>query len=243
MFIGLGTVINIVAILLGSALGVLIGNRLRENTRNLVMDILGAVTLISAAGAIAQLWDEEFANRTPTGAPILVVLGSLLIGGIIGSVLDLEKKLENIGVRLKNRLDKDGKSPFVEGFVTSSLIFVIGPLAILGSLSDGMSTGIEQLTLKSILDFFASLAFAASLGWGVAASALPVGVYQFAWTGVGFAAGAILQDYQVSAMTAVGGVLLLGIGLKLLKIKEIAVGNLLPALALAPIFALFAASL
>lgn len=243
MFIGLGTVVNIVAILLGSALGVLIGNRLRESTRNLVMDILGAVTLISAAGAIAQLWNEEFANRTPAGAPILVVLGSLLIGGIIGSVLDLEKKLENIGVRLKNRLDKDGKSPFVEGFVTASLIFVIGPLAILGSLSDGMSTGIEQLTLKSILDFFASLAFAASLGWGVAASALPVGVYQFAWTGVGFAAGSILQDYQVSAMTAVGGVLLLGIGLKLLKIKEIAVGNLLPALALAPILALFAASL
>ena len=243
MFIGLGTVVNVVAILLGSALGVLIGNRLKDATRNLVMDILGAVTLISAAGAISQLWDQELESKTPVGAPILIVLGALLIGGIIGSILDLESKLENLGVRLKNRLDKDGNSPFVEGFVTSSLIFVIGPLAILGSLSDGMSNGIEQLTLKSILDFFASIAFAASLGWGVAASALPVGVYQFAWTAVGFGAGAILQDYQVSSMTAVGGVLLLGIGFKLLKIKEIAIGNLLPALALAPILALVAANL
>lgn len=242
MFVGMGTIINIIAILCGSALGVLIGNRLIEKTRNLVMDILGAVTLISAAGAISELWDAKLEQKLPTGAPILVVLAALLVGGIIGSLLSLEEKLESFGVRLKQRLDKDGKSPFVEGFVTASLIFVIGPLAILGSLSDGMQTGIEQLTLKSILDFFASIAFAASLGWGVAVSALPVGVYQFAWTGVGFAAGAILQDYQVSAMTAVGGVLLLGIAFKLLKIKEIPVGNLLPALALAPVLALIASS-
>ncbi|NDD07419.1 MAG: DUF554 family protein, partial [Actinobacteria bacterium] len=104
------------------------------------------------------------------------------------------------------------------------------------------STGIEQLTLKSILDFFASIAFSAALGWGVALSALPVGIYQFAWTGVGFGLGAILAGYQVSAMTATGGVLLLGIAFKLLKIKEIAIGNLLPALALAPVFALLASN-
>ena len=79
---------------------------------------------------------------------------------------------------MKNRFDRKGDSPFVEGFVTASLIFVIGPLAILGSISDGMSTGIDQLALKSTLDFFAALAFAAALGWGVALSALPVGVYQ-----------------------------------------------------------------
>jgi uncharacterized membrane protein YqgA involved in biofilm formation len=141
-------------------------------------------------------------------------------------------------MRLKRRFDAQGESPFVEGFVTASLIFAIGPLAILGSISDGMSTGIDQLVLKSTLDFFASIAFAAALGWGVAVSALPVGVYQFAWTGIGFALGSVLSDYQVSAMTATGGILLLGIAFKLLNIKQIAIGNLLPALAVAPLLAL-----
>jgi len=106
-----------------------------------------------------------------------------------------------------------------------------------------MSTGIDQLLLKSILDFFASVAFAASLGWGVAFSAIPVGIYQGLWTIIGLGLGNILSDYQVQAMTATGGVLLLGIALKLLKIKEISIGDLLPALAFAPLLALVAANL
>jgi uncharacterized membrane protein YqgA involved in biofilm formation len=242
MFIGLGTVINIAAIILGSVIGILLGNKISEKTRNLMTDVLGAITLIGAAGAIKSLWNSDLVLNLPQGSPILIVLASLLLGGVLGSLLKIEDRLEALGIKLKNSFDKSGDSPFVEGFVTSSLIFVIGPLAILGSISDGMSTGIEQLSLKSILDFFASIAFAAALGWGVALSALPVGIYQFAWTGVGFGLGAILAGYQVSAMTATGGVLLLGIGLKLLKIKEIAIGNLLPALALAPLLALLASS-
>ena len=128
----------------------------------------------------------------------------------------------------------------VDGFVSASLIFAIGPLAILGSISDGMGTGIDQLVLKSTLDGFTSLAFAASLGWGVALSSLPVGIYQFIWTAIGLFLGSILAGYQVAAMTAVGGVLLIGIALRLLRIKQIAVGNLLPALVLAPLLALAA---
>lgn len=124
--------------------------------------------------------------------------------------------------------------------MSASLIFAIGPLAILGSISDGMGTGIDQLVLKSTLDFFTAMAFAATLGWGVSASALPVGVYQLIWTAIGLFLGAILAPYQVLAMTAVGGVLLLGIALRLLKIKQIAVGNILPAIAIAPILALIA---
>jgi uncharacterized membrane protein YqgA involved in biofilm formation len=156
----------------------------------------------------------------------------------MGSALKIEDRLEDWGIYLKRRFDKNSETPFVEGFVTASLIFVIGPLAILGSISDGMSTGIDQLALKSTLDFFAALAFAAALGWGVALSALPVGIYQGMWTGIGFLLGSILSNYQVSAMTATGGVLLLGIGLKLLGIKNIAIGNLLPSLAMAPLLAL-----
>jgi hypothetical protein len=110
-------------------------------------------------------------------------------------------------------------------------------LAILGSNSDGMGEGIDQLMLKSTLDGFTSIAFAASLGWGVALSSLPVGIYQMFWTGVGITLGAVLSAYQIAAMTAVGGVLLIGISLRLLKIKEIAIANLLPAMALAPVIA------
>jgi uncharacterized protein len=136
-------------------------------------------------------------------------------------------------LRRRFKAEKDGT--FVEGFLASSLLFVIGPLAILGSISDGMGTGTDQLILKSSLDFFAAMAFAASLGWGVAASAIPVGIYQGLWTAAGFTLGSILSDYQVDAMTIVGGLMLLSIGLGLLKVKTIAIGNLLPALAIAPV--------
>ena len=228
--------INVIAILIGTVTGKIAGKRFSERTRNLLTDILGIITLISAASALMSLWDSAFVSILPNGGPILVILAALILGGLLGSFLNLEMRLENLGSSLKRRFDT-GESSFVEGFVTASLLFVIGPLAILGSISDGMSTGVEQLLLKSTLDFFASIAFAAALGWGVAFSAIPVALYQGLWTLVGLALGSVLLDYQVVAMTATGGVLLIGIGLKLLRIKDIAIGNLLPALALAPIIA------
>jgi uncharacterized membrane protein YqgA involved in biofilm formation len=240
MFTGSGTVLNILTIVIGGALGVFIGAKISEKLRNLVTDVLGCVTIISAADALSAYWDVELQESMPKGWVILVVIFSLLVGALIGSALAIEDRLEFLGNKLKSRFGKNGSSNFVEGFVSASLIFAIGPLAILGSISDGMGTGIDQLVLKSTLDGFAALAFAASLGWGVALSALPVGIYQFAWTAVGLFLGAILTNYQVAAMTAVGGILLIGISLRLLRIKQIAVGNLLPALALAPLFALAA---
>jgi len=240
MFAGAGTVLNILTIVIGGALGVFIGAKISEKLRNLVTDVLGCVTIISAADALSAYWDVELQESMPKGWVILVVIFSLLVGALIGSALAIEDRLEFLGNKLKSRFSKNGSSNFVEGFVSASLIFAIGPLAILGSISDGMGTGIDQLVLKSTLDGFAALAFAASLGWGVALSALPVGIYQFAWTAVGLFLGAILTNYQVAAMTAVGGVLLIGIALRLLRIKQIAVGNLLPALGLAPLLALAA---
>jgi uncharacterized membrane protein YqgA involved in biofilm formation len=240
MFTGSGTVLNILTIVIGGALGVFIGAKISEKLRNIVTDVLGCVTIISAADALSAYWDVELQESMPKGWVILVVIFSLLVGALIGSALAIEDRLEFLGNKLKSRFSKNGSSNFVEGFVSASLIFAIGPLAILGSISDGMGTGIDQLVLKSTLDGFAALAFAASLGWGVALSALPVGIYQFAWTAVGLFLGAILTNYQVAAMTAVGGILLIGISLRLLRIKQIAVGNLLPALALAPLFALAA---
>ena len=239
MFPGFGTTLNIVAIIIGSVVGILIGKKLSEKFRSLITDVLGCVTAISAADALSSYWDVSLTQALPQGGAILVIVFSLLIGAAIGSWLKIEESLEVFGVKLKSKFDKKEESNFVEGFVSASLVFAIGPLAILGSISDGMGTGIDQLVLKSTLDGFTSIAFAASLGWGVALSSLPVGVYQFIWTGIGVSLGAILADYQIAAMTAVGGVLLIGISLRLLRIKDVAVANLIPAIALAPLIALF----
>lgn len=236
MIIGLGTLINIVGIVAGSTVGVLAGSRLAVKTRDLITDVLGLITILAAAGAVIPLFSSDFASSLPKGWTLLSILGSLLIGGLIGSALKLEDRLEMFGENLRRRFGANKEGTFVEGFVSSSLLFVIGPLAILGSISDGMGTGINQLSLKSILDFFAAIAFAASLGWGVAASAIPVGIYQGVWTLIGLFLGNVLAQYQIDAMTIVGGLLLLSIGLRLLRVKEVAVGNLLPALAIAPVF-------
>ena len=238
MFPGLGTFINILTIITGASLGVLVGNRMKSQTRTLLTDILGLVTLLGAASALIPLWSSRYVSALPQGWPLLVVLGSLLIGGLIGSALGIEDQLNTLGEHLRVRFRAANDSPFVEGFVSASLLFAIGPLAILGSISDGMGTGLEQLILKSSLDFFVAIAFATSLGWGVAVSALPVGIYQGIWTLIGFGLGEILTGYQVDAMTIVGGVMLICIALRLLNIKQVAVANLLPALAIAPLFAL-----
>ncbi|CAB4536113.1 MAG: DUF554 family protein [Actinobacteria bacterium] len=237
MFVGLGTVINVLAIVIGSALGIFAGAKFKEEVRDLITTALGFVTLMAAADALRALWNPAFTDELPKGWAILALLISLLLGALIGTALDIEKRLEVFGVKLKKRFDPHGSTPFVDGFVSASLLFVIGPMAILGSISDGMGSGINLLALKSILDGVTSIAFAATLGWGVAVSALPVGLYQFVWTGVGLVLGSVLPEYQILGMTVTGGILLLGISFRMLKIKQVPVGNLLPALFLAPIIA------
>ena len=238
MFPGIGTLINIVAIIGGASIGILVGNRMAIKTRILLTDVLGLTTLLGASIALAPMWAKSFTSAFPSGWPLLVILGSLIIGGIIGSLFKLEEKLDSLGESLRLRFKASSQGSFIEGFVTASLLFAIGPLAILGSISDGMSTGIDQLLLKSTLDFFASIAFASALGWGVAASAIPVGIYQGIWTAIGLFLGQILDTYQIDAMSIVGGTMLIAIGLRLLNIKNISVGNLLPALAIAPILSI-----
>ena len=242
MFIGLGTVINLAAILVGSSLGIAAGHRLKSSSQKSITDVLGLITLLGAVSALIPLWSTGFMEALPKGAPLLVILLSMLLGGAIGNALGLENRLDSFGETLRKKFRASSDSPFVEGFVTASLLFLIGPLAILGSVSDGMSQGIDQLLLKSSLDFFASMAFASTLGWGVAASIIPLGIYQGSWTLVGWLAGNVLEQYQIDAMTIAGGLMLVGIGLRLLDIKKISVANLLPALVIAPIVATIAHS-
>jgi uncharacterized membrane protein YqgA involved in biofilm formation len=232
--IGTGTLINIVAILAGGTLGSLMGHRLSEKSRSLTTDVLGLVTLLSAALSAAAILSADLEAAVGNTWPLFIVLGSLLIGGFVGNALMIEERIETMGERLKARFARNDSS-FVEGFLVASLLFCIGPLAILGAFDDALGAGIDKLVLKSVLDFFASIAFAASFGWGVAVSALAVGLYQGVLTAAGFLLGQIWDTAQIDAMTSVGGLLLFGIALKLLNIKHIPIGNLLPALFLAPL--------
>lgn len=236
-FIGAGTVLNVIAILIGASVGIALGARLQASSQRLITDVLGLVTALGAVSALSPLWSQSFREKFAEGLPLLVILLTTIIGGIIGSALDLETRLDHLGEFLRGKFRASKDSPFIEGFVSSSLLFVIGPLAILGSVSDGASRGIDQLVLKSSLDLFAAMAFASTLGWGVAASIIPVAIYQGAWTVIGWFAGNVLDPYQIDAMSIVGGLLLIGIALRLLDMKKIAIANLLPALFLAPLVA------
>jgi uncharacterized membrane protein YqgA involved in biofilm formation len=248
-FPGLGTVINVVAVIIGALLGMAIGHRLPERTRSVVTDCLGLVTLLVAGLSCVSVTDPSLARAVGPGAPVLIVLGSLLVGSVVGSLLRIEERLSGLAGAIQTRVARrmrssDGESPdeahaararFIEGWLTASLLFCVGPLTILGSLSDGLGRGIEQLTLKSVLDGFAALAFASTFGIGVLLSALSVGVIQGALTVVGVQLGSVLPDAHIAALTATGGLMLAGIGLRLLRIREVPVGNMLPALIVAPL--------
>lgn len=261
-FPGLGTVINIVTIIVGALAGMAIGHRFPERTKGVVTDVLGLVTLLVAALSAAAVTDRAFEAATGSGAPLLIVLGSLLIGGIIGSLLRIEHRLGSLASIVHARFgraepaglsepgasngeegDLDPNSPtqlsarerFIEGWMTATLLFCIGPLAILGSINDGLGRGIDQLALKAVLDGFAAMAFASTFGIGVLFSAASVAIVQGSLTLLGMGLGEFLPEAHISALTATGGLLLAGIGLRLLRIRDVPVGDMLPALIVAPL--------
>jgi uncharacterized membrane protein YqgA involved in biofilm formation len=251
VFPGIGTVVNVATVLVGATVGVLLGQRLRQGTRDVVTDALGLVTLLIAASSAAAVGDPLLTRAVGDSAPTLIVLASLVVGGIVGSLLRIEERLEGAGGWLQDRLAGRGsgrgagsdRTRFIEGFVSSSLVFCVGPLTVLGSINDGLGNGAEQLYLKSALDGFAAIAFAASLGWGVAASAIAVLVVQGALTGFGAALGTVVPDAEVAALGATGGLMLVGVALRLLRIKQVRVGDLLPGLVVAPLLTAVVATL
>ncbi len=239
MLPGLATGVNVATVLIGATIGVALGNRLPTRTRDVVTDALGLVTLLIAGTSAMAVLSPNLSALVGESAPMLIVLGALLIGGIIGSLLRLESRIEDLGGWLQRRLRGSSgtveRQRFIEGFVVASLVFCTGPLTILGSLNDGLGNGPDQILLKSALDGFAAIAFAASFGWGVAASVLTIIVVQGGLTVAGFALGDVLPDAHLATITAVGGLLLVGVALRLLRIREIPVADLLPALAIAPL--------
>ncbi|MEO6145241.1 MAG: DUF554 domain-containing protein [Dermatophilaceae bacterium] len=248
-FPGLGTVINVATVVIGSLLGMSVGHRLPKRTRSVVTDCLGLTTLLMAGLSAAKVTDSSLASAVGSGVPVLIVLGSLLIGGISGSLMQIEGRLESLAGAVQARLarrpklvgaqetgqGREARERFIEGWLSASLLFCVGPLTILGSLSDGLGKGIDQLTLKAVLDGFASMAFASSFGIGVLFSAVSVAVVQGSLTLLGVLLGSLLPDAHIAALTATGGLMLVGISFRLLRIREIPVGDLLPALIVAPL--------
>lgn len=232
----MGTLINVLAILIGATIGVLLGNRLPEKMSRTLTDAMGLVVLVIGALNLMALQDSEFIEIVTSAGTLLVVLAALLLGGITGSALKIELRLEQFGGWLQNRSSKGSdRQKFIEGFMNSSLLFSIGPMAVLGSLQDGLGQGFDILALKSTLDGFTAIAFAAALGWGVAFSAIPVGLWQGGLTLVAISVGSLLPAGLVASITATGGILLLGTALRLLQIRMVSVADLLPALLFAPV--------
>jgi uncharacterized membrane protein YqgA involved in biofilm formation len=226
-----GTVLNVATVTAGSCVGLLLGRHIPERVRETVLKGLGLLVLVIGM---------QMALKT---ANVLILMGSILIGGVVGEGLNLQAGLDRVGEALKGKLAVGGTGRFTEGFVTASLVFCVGPMTILGSIQDGLSGDYELLAVKSMLDGFAALAFAATFGIGVAFSAFTVLVYQGALTlGAGAVEG-LLSDRMVAEMTAAGGVMVLGIGVIILDIARPRVANFLPALVFAPVIVALVARL
>ncbi len=223
-----GTIINIFTVLTGGTLGMFFGARLPERLRQTVTGGMGLFT--------AAIGMQMFLK---TGNP-LIVLGSVLIGALLGEWWRIEDGLQSLGRALEQRFargeDAEASSRFVRGFLVSSLLFCVGPMTILGSIQDGLTGDYSLLAVKSVLDGFAALAFASTLGVGVLFSTLVILVYQGGISLLAAQLSAIVTEPMMIEMTAAGGVLLIGLAISsLLEIKPLRVGNFLPALVVAPL--------
>lgn len=223
-----GTIINVIAVLVGGAIGLFFGSRIPERFKNTVITGMGLFVAVMGVQMFLKSQNQ------------LIVLGAVIIGTLLGEWWKIEDGLQSLGQTLEKRFSKETEtgagSRFVRGFMVASLLFCIGPMAILGSIQDGLTGDYNLLAVKSTLDGFASIAFASTLGVGVLFSSLILLVYQ---GGISLLAGglsAIISDPMMNEMTATGGVILVGLALSnLLDIKKIRVGNFLPALAIAPL--------
>jgi hypothetical protein len=219
----IGTLLNVATVLIGGGLGTLLGQRLPERVRQTVLHGLGLVTL--AVGLRMAL----------TTANILIVMGSILLGGILGEWWRIEDGLQALGDRLQERMKVGSTGTLAQGFVTASLIFCVGPMTVLGSIRDGMLGDYSLLAIKSLLDGFASLALASSLGIGVLFSAVTVLVVQGGIALLAKLAQFGMSEPMITEMSATGGVIIMGIGLILLDLKRIRVGSFLPGILIAPL--------
>jgi len=223
-----GTIINVIAIIAGSLIGIVFGARLPDKLKDTVVNGMG---LFTAAIGLQMFFG--------TGQS-LIVLGALIIGAVLGEWWRIEDGIANLGLWLQEKFTGSSEggtsSRFVRGFLAASLLYCTGPIAIMGSIQDGLTGDFQLLAVKSVLDGFISIAFASTLGIGVMFSILPVFVYQGGISLLSGTLGSVITEAMMTEMTATGGVILLGLAISsLLEIKKIRVGNFLPAILVAPL--------
>jgi uncharacterized protein len=224
-----GTFINVGTVLAGTAIGTAIGPRLPERMQQRVLAGLGMITLAIGVD-LALAWSGP---GTSQSTPIYVLVG-VLLGGLVGEAVGIERRLERLGDFAQQRLSRSEHSTVSEGFVDASLLFCVGSLTVVGSIQDGLTGEYSTLATKAVLDGFAAIALSAALGWGVGLSAITVLVVQ---GGITLGAGLfddLLVGEALAVLTSAGGITILGIALKLLNLKDVKVGNFLPALVIAP---------
>jgi uncharacterized membrane protein YqgA involved in biofilm formation len=245
-----GTLVNVAAVVAGGVVGTLLGGRIPDRVRITLTDVLGVFVVVLGIGDALTTFGDELSAALGRAA-VLVVLGSLLVGGVLGELLAIEARLERLGGWLRERTTRgrsaaavdavdaagaaDARARFIEGFVVTSLVITVGPLAVLGALQDGLTGDWTLLAVKSLLDGPVALAFASVFGVGVAFAALPMLAWQGGLTLAAAAVGGLVTATMVAAIGAVGGFLVVGIGLRLLDLRAVRVANLLPALIVAPL--------
>ncbi len=214
----IGTVVNTITVLIGSSAGTIIGDRLPEKIHTKVMEGIGLVTILIG---MKMAFEVKY---------ILVVIGSIALGGVIGEIMGIEEYLEKFADKLKKRFASEDKKDFVTGFVTSTLLFTVGPMTILGCVQDGLYGNHELLFAKSMLDGISSLALASAMGVGVVFSAPAVLVIQGGLTLLSSYFIFLTKTPFLQDFTSVGGLIVIALGLRLLRIKDLKPGNFLPGL-------------
>lgn len=227
--IGLGTIINTAAVIAGGLLGLLLKKGVAEKFQKILMQTLGLATIfIGASGVLKYMLVIENGSLTTRGTMLLIF--SLVIGCLLGQWLDIESKMETLGIKLKAAVRIKNDNRFVEGFVTTSLIICVGAMAIVGAMQDGLSGDSSMLIAKSMLDFALVVILASTYGVGAAFSALPIFIYQGAITLIAALFGAVISDGLIETLSFVGSALIFCVGVNLVREKTFRVANMLPAL-------------
>ncbi len=230
MIIGLGTLINTAAVLLGGIIGLLSKRGFSTSLQESMLKVLGVSTLfVSIAGALPGLLKIEQGALQTKGALLMIL--SLVIGTLIGEMLNIDSGITKLGEWLKKKAKADKNPQFVEGFATSSIIICVGAMAIVGSIQDGMTGDYSMLLTKSLLDFVLVMMLSSAFGVGVLFSALPLFLYQGALTLLAGAIAPLFTPTIISDLSYVGSVLIFGVGLNLLFKNTLKVANMLPSLA------------
>ncbi|MCH5250065.1 MAG: DUF554 domain-containing protein [Lachnospiraceae bacterium] len=234
---GLGTIINVIAVLMGGTLGILIKGGMKEKLQNILVQACGLATLfIGISGTLQNMLIISDDGISVQGTLLLIC--SLVIGSFVGELIDIEAKLEAVGENLKGMIKSRNDSRFVDGFVTASLVICIGAMAVVGSLQDGLTGDYSMLLSKSVLDFIIIIVFASTMGIGVLFSALPLGIYQGLITLLAVFIAPYMTDSMISSLSLVGSALIFGVGVNLIWEKKLRVGNMLPALCVPVIYEL-----